>query len=321
MNLQTQKTAFKPFYYPWAYECWKKQQQIHWIVDEVDLGQDVQDWENTLSPSEKEFLTQIFRFFTQADIDVNNNYMENYSRIFKPTEIKMMLSAFSNMETVHIDAYALLIETVGMPESEYEAFLNYKEMREKHEYLSNFNMSSPREILKTLAAFGAFTEGLQLYASFAMLLNFPRFGKMKGMGQVVTWSVRDESLHCIGIINLFHTYATETGALDDSLKKEIVEIAKRVVELEDNFIDLAFKVGGIRGMEADDIKAYIRYVADWRLEQLKMEPIYNIKQHPIPWLKEILNGVEHANFFEVTATEYSKAATKGDWKSAWDSIN
>ena len=159
------------------------------IAEEVPLGEDIKDWEGKLTDPEREFLTQIFRFFTQADIDVNKNYMENYGQIFKPVEIKMMLAAFSNMESVHIDAYSLLIETVGMPDSEYQAFLSYKEMRDKHEYLENFNMSSPREVLKTLAVFGAFTEGLQLYASFAMLLNFPRFGRMKGMGQIVTWSI------------------------------------------------------------------------------------------------------------------------------------
>jgi ribonucleoside-diphosphate reductase beta chain len=161
--------------------------------------------------------------------------------------------------------------------------------------------------------FGAFTEGLQLFASFAMLMNFPRFNKMKGMGQIVTWSVRDESLHCEGMIKLFHAYAQETGALTQSVKDDIVECCRTVVGMEDRFIDLAFEMGPVQGMTPGDIKAYIRYIADWRLGQLGLPKIYGVADHPIPWLSAILNGVEHANFFEARATEYSKAATKGDW--------
>ena len=146
-----------------------------------------------------------------------------------------------------------------------------------------------------------------------MLMNFPRFNKMKGMGQIVTWSVRDESLHCEGMIKLFHAFAKETDALTQSVKDDIVDCCKTVVGMEDAFIDLAFNMGPVEGMTPEDIKAYIRYIADWRLGQLGLPKVYGAKDHPIPWLSAILNGVEHANFFEARATEYSKGATKGDW--------
>lgn len=321
IGLKTPSKGYKPFRYPWAFELWQTQQRVHWIPEEVPMGEDVRDWREKLSDDERALLTQIFRFFTQSDIDVNDNYMENYSRVFKPVEIKMMLSAFSNIETVHVAAYAQLVETVGMPETEYQAFLKYQEMADKHDYLGQFNMDTDREILRTLAAFGAFTEGLQLFASFAMLLNFPRFGKMKGMGQIVSWSVRDETIHCQGVIKLFHEFAHETGALDQSLKDEIADIAKTVVALEDNFIDLAFGLGAIEGMTPEDIKAYIRYVCDWRMEQLSLPKIYGITEHPLPWLVPILNGVEHANFFETRSTEYSKGATAGNWEDTWSQFD
>jgi ribonucleoside-diphosphate reductase beta chain len=318
IQLKQQSVGYKPFRYPWAYQFWKAQQQVHWLPEEVPLSEDVRDWATRLSDNERELLTQIFRFFTQSDIDVNDNYMEKYTQVFKPTEIRMMLSAFSNMETIHVDAYSLLVETVGMPDAEYKAFMDYQAMRDKHDFLGQFNVDSDRDILKTMAVFGAFTEGLQLFASFAMLLNFPRFGKMKGMGQIVTWSVRDETLHCEGIIKLFHEFAAETGALDEELKQEIRQIAQHVVELEDKFIDLAFGVGGIEGMTPEDIKAYIRYVCDWRLSQLKLEPVFGIDVHPLPWLKSLLNGIEHANFFETRSTEYSKGATSSTWEDTWN---
>jgi ribonucleoside-diphosphate reductase beta chain len=176
------------------------------MPEEVPLGEDCRDWAQKLTDHERNLLTQIFRFFTQADVEVQDCYHEKYGRIFKPTEIKMMLAAFSNMETVHIAAYSHLLDTIGMPESEYGMFLQYKEMKDKHDYLATFGVDTDEDIAKTLAMFGGFTEGLQLFASFAMLMNFPRFNKMKGMGQIVSWSVRDESLHCEGIIKLFHAF-------------------------------------------------------------------------------------------------------------------
>jgi ribonucleoside-diphosphate reductase beta chain len=305
--------AYKPFRYPWAYDFWKRQQQIHWMPEEVPLGEDVKDWASKLNDQERNLLTQIFRFFTQGDVEVNDNYMERYARVFKPTEIKMMLSAFSNIETIHIAAYALLLETIGMPESEFSAFLEYEAMKNKHDYMGQFGVENDADILRTVAMFGGFTEGLQLFASFAMLMNFPRFNKMKGMGQIVSWSVRDESLHCEGMIKLFHAFAKETDALTKSVKDDITGCCEHVVGLEDKFIDLAFEMGPVQGMTPEDIKAYIRYIADWRLGQLGLPKIYGVTEHPIPWLTAILNGVEHANFFEARATEYSKGATRGEW--------
>ena len=312
-GLLTPSAAYKPFRYPWAYEFWQRQQQVHWMPEEVPLGEDCKDWAVKLSDKERNLLTQIFRFFTQSDVEVGANYMENYMPLFKPVEVRMMLAAFSNIETIHIAAYALLLETIGMPDSEFSAFMEYEQMAAKHDYLGQFGVETEADILTSMAVFGGFTEGLQLFASFAMLMNFPRFNKMKGMGQIVSWSIRDESLHCEGMIKLFHTYAGETGALTKTVADNIMGCCETVVQLEDKFIDLAFEAGEVEGMTPDDIKQYIRYIADWRLGQLKLKPIFGIEKHPLPWLTEITNGVEHANFFEARATEYSKGATKGDW--------
>lgn len=317
-NLLTERQAYKPFKYPWAYEAWLTQQQVHWLPEEVPLAEDVRDWARNLSPSEKNLLTQIFRFFTQSDIEVNNCYMKHYTKVFKPTEVQMMLSAFSNMETIHIAAYSHLLDTIGMPETEYSAFLHYKEMKDKYDYMQKFNSDDLRSTAITLAVFGAFTEGLQLFASFAMLLNFPRFNKMKGMGQIITWSVRDESLHCDNMIKLFSTLMSENPELwDDSMRAELLEACQIIVEHEDAFIDLAFGMGAIEGLEAKDVKQYIRYIADRRLQQLGMEAEYNTEKNPLPWLDSMLNAVEHTNFFENRATEYSKAATQGSWDDAF----
>lgn len=318
MNLLTENPVFKPFRYPWAYEAWLMQQRVHWLPEEVPLADDVKDWHKTLNNTERNLVTQIFRFFTQSDVEVNNCYMKHYAQVFKPTEVLMMLSAFSNIETIHIAAYSHLLDTIGMPETEYQAFLKYKEMKDKYDYMQTFTMESKHEIAKTLAAFGAFTEGLQLFASFAILLNFPRFGKLKGMGQIVSWSVRDETLHCLSIIRLFRTFVQENPEIwTDKLRQEITEVCAVIVEHEDAFIDLAFELGSVEGLTAAEVKQYIRYIADRRLVQLGLNELYQIERNPLPWLDDMLNAVEHTNFFENRATEYSKASTTGTWEEAF----
>src|ERR1700754_1575404 len=311
--------------YPWAYDCWKRQQQTHWMGEEVPLGADIKDWQSGhLTEAEKGLLTHIFRFFTQSDVEVGDNYLKRYIPIFQPLEVQMMMAAFSNMETVHIDAYALLLKTLGMPQTEFEAFRDYDAMKAKADYMHTFGVGTVSDVARTLAMFGAFTEGMSLFASFAMLLNFPRHNKMNGMGQIVSWSVRDESLHCEGVIRLFHEWNRETGAVTRAVRDDIVDVAKTMVKLEESFVDLAFGLGEIEGMKPEHIHAYVRYVADWRLTQLGLSPVFGyfeaaegsytqIKPHPLPWLVEILNGVEHANFFEQRATEYSKGASRGSW--------
>ncbi len=316
--LLQERHVYKPFLYPWCYEAWLTQQRIHWLPEEVPLAEDVRDWKNKLTPSEKNLMTQIFRFFTQADVEVNNCYMKHYSQVFGPVEVQMMLSAFSNIETVHIAAYSHLLDTLGMPELEYMAFMKYKEMKDKYDYMQNASMKSRRDIAKTMALFGGFTEGLQLFASFAILMNFPRFNKMKGMGQIISWSVRDETLHCLSMIKLFNAFIQENSDIwDDSLRAEITESCKTIVGFEDAFIDLAFEQGEIEGLTPQDVKNYIRYIGDRRLQQLGLDPVFGMAKNPLPWMDEMMNGAEHTNFFENRSTEYSKASTQGSWEEVF----
>jgi len=321
LSLLDARPVYKPFKYPWAYDAWLQQQRIHWLPEEVPLADDVSDWNRKLTKQEKNLLSQIFRFFTQSDIEVNNCYMKHYSQVFKPTEVQMMLASFSNMETIHVAAYSHLLDTIGMPEVEYQAFLQIKEMRDKYDYMQQFNTNSKEDIAKTLAIFGAFTEGLQLFATFAILLNFPRFNKMKGMGQIVTWSARDESLHTESIIKLFNTFLSENEDIDvKKLQVDLYKACNTMIAHEDAFIDRAFELGSVQGLRPENVKKYIRYIADIRLVQLNLQPIYNIGANPLPWIDVMLNGVEHTNFFENRATEYSKAATKGTWEEAFQKL-
>jgi ribonucleoside-diphosphate reductase beta chain len=320
VRLTDERTYFKPFNYPWAYDAWLKHEQSHWLHTEVPMMEDVKDWKKKLTNEEKTFLTNIFRFFTQGDIDVAGGYVNNYLPYFPQPEVRMMLLGFSAREALHIAAYSHLIETLGMPESTYNEFLEYQEMRDKHDYvldISNRNgtISSTAE---HIAVFSAFTEGMQLFSSFIMLLNFPRMGKMKGMGQIVTWSIVDETQHAENMIKLFRTYIEENKEVwNDELKGKIYSIAERMVELEDKFIELSFSLGGIEGLTQEEVKKYIRYIADRRLISLGLKGVFKVKRNPLPWVEEMINAPTHTNFFENRATDYAKGALSGNWNDVW----
>ena len=318
LKLTDSRTTFKPFSYPWAYEAWLKHEQAHWLHTEVPMLEDVKDWKKRLSNEEKNFLTNIFRFFTQGDIDVAGGYVRNYLPNFPQPEVRMMLSGFAAREALHIAAYSHLIETLGMPDATYNEFMQYQAMKDKHEYFEQFANLDEKNIAQQIAAFSAFTEGLQLFSSFIMLLNFPRHGLMKGMGQIVTWSIVDETMHCESMIKLFRTFIQENNDIwNDELKSQIYSIAEKMVELEDKFIDLAFSMGPMKELAPEDVKQYIRYIADRRLISLGMKGIFKVKKNPLPWVEEMINAPTHTNFFENRATDYAKGALTGSWEDVW----
>ena len=316
IKLTNERSYFKPFNYPFAYNAWLKHEQSHWLHTEVPMLEDVKDWKKKLTTEEKAFLTNIFRFFTQGDIDVAGGYVKNYLPNFPQPEVRMMLLGFAAREALHIAAYSHLIETLGMPETTYNEFLQYQEMKDKHDYV--LNESSNISIAENIAMFSAFTEGLQLFSSFIMLLNFPRNGMMKGMGQIVTWSIVDETIHCESMIKLFRSYIDENREIwNDDLKGKIYSIAEKMVQLEDKFIDLSFSMGPMKGLTSDEVKQYIRYIADRRLISLGLKGIFKVKKNPLPWVEEMINAPTHTNFFENRATDYAKGALTGSWEEVW----
>ena len=319
-RLTDTRDSFKPFNYPWAYDAWLKHEQSHWLHTEVPMLEDVKDWKKKLSNEEKQFLTHIFRFFTQGDIDVAGGYVNNYLPYFPQPEVRMMLMGFAAREALHVAAYSHLIETLGLPDTTYNEFLAYQEMKDKHDYVLDLaSRNGTREnTARHIAVFSAFTEGMQLFSSFIMLLNFPRTGKMKGMGQIVTWSIVDETQHSESMIKLFKTYINENPEIwNDELKGSIYTIAEKMVELEDKFIDLAFGVTEMEGLTKEEVKKYIRYIADRRLISLGMKGIFKVKRNPLPWVEEMINAPTHTNFFENRSTDYAKGAQKGDWGDVW----
>ena len=317
-GLTVASQTYKPFYYSWAVDLTVRHEKALWIVDEIDLGDDVSDWKtNKVTPIEKDYITNILRLFTQSDVAVGQNYYDQFIPKFKNNEIRNMLGSFANREGVHQRAYALLNDTLGLPDSEYHAFLEYKEMTDKIEFMQKADITTQRGLALALAK-SVFNEGVALFASFVMLLNFQRVGKMKGMGKVVEWSIRDESMHVEGNSRLFKAFVAEHPKLvDNEFKKEIYVMAKNVVKLEDKFIQLAYAMGEIEGLTMEEVKTYIRYITDRRLLKLGLKTTFKVKNNPLPWLEWILNGADHTNFFENRVTEYEVAGLTGSWDSAY----
>jgi len=317
VKLTDKRSTFKPMYYPECFDAWKTHEQMHWLWTEVEMLQDLKDWKEKLTNSEKTFLTHIFRFFTQGDIDVSDGYVTNYLPYFPQPEVRMMLLGFAAREAIHVAAYSHLVESLGLPETTYNEFLEYSAMKEKHEYIFSHSGSDIRSIAKNIAVFSAFTEGMQLFSSFVMLLNFARHGKMKGMGMIIQWSLLDEDCHSESMIKLFRTYIEENREIwDDELKSEIYTIATKMVDLEDKFIDLAFSMGPMENLTSDEVKKYIRYIADKRLISMGMKGIFKVKKNPLTWVDAMI-GVSHTNFFENKSTDYAKGALTGSWEDVW----
>ena len=312
MSLLKTSETYKPFKYPWAVELSKKHEEIHWIEDEAELSEDVQDWKTKLTGSEKEFITHVLRLFTQSDVQVGENYHELLIPKFKNNEVRNMLSSFAAREAVHQRAYALLNDTLGLPDEDFHKFLDYKAMADKIDFMKEGNVASHTGLALALAQ-SVFNEGMSVFASFVMLLNFQRFGKMKGMATIVEWSIRDETIHVQGNAKLFRTFCEEhPRVVNDELKSKIYKMARNAVKLEDKFIDLAFDGNEVQGLTKQEVRDYIRHIADRRLLQLGLKTKFNQKDNPLPWLDWVLNGASHDNFFEKRVTEYSVAGMEGE---------
>lgn len=314
MSLTTQSKTYKPFEYSWAVDLAVKHEKIHWVESEVSLEDDISDWKRgKLSEAEQTFITQVLRLFTQSDVAVGSNYYDKFLPAFRNNEIRGMLGSFAAREAIHQRAYSLLNDSLGLPEGDYAAFLEYKEMADKIDFMQEGTVGTLTGIAQCLAK-AVFNEGVSLFASFIMLLNFQRRGLMKGMGKVVEWSIRDETVHVEGVSRLFRAFTSEHPKIvTDEFKKSVYDMAKMAVALEDKFIDLAYATGTIEGLSIDEVKQYIRYLTDRRLIQLGLKGNFKVKKNPLPWVETIINAPDHTNFFEARVTDYEVGGLTGKW--------
>jgi len=313
-NMLTASETYKPFLYPELVDLAVQHEQMHWIEAEISLADDVSQWNNgTVSTEEKSFITNILRLFTQSDVAVAANYGDLFIPKFKNNEVRNWLYSVVARESVHQRAYALLNDTLGFPDAEYAKFLKIDEMANKAKFMLNNDNSTMRSLAMAMAK-SMISEGVFLFASFAMLMNFPRKGKMMGMRDVVEWSVKDEDKHCDGLQIMFRHFCNEHPLIvDDAFKHEIYDMFREAVELEDKFITYVFEDYDIDGLSPESLKNYIRYIADRRLIQVGLKANWGVTENPLPWMEYMLSSSVHSNFFESRTTDYAKVGMTGNW--------
>ena len=304
---------YKPFEYQTAFEFYKDQHRAHWLADEVPLSSDLNDWKLKLSESEKSLIGNILKSFAQTETYVNDYWATKVAVWFPKHEIKAMACAFADFESIHAEAYARLNEELGL--DDFQAFMEDEEAKAKIDRLVELPGDTLREKALSLAIFSAFTEGVNLFSSFAVLMSFQLRNLMKGTGQIVEWSVRDESLHSKAGCWLFRTMLEEMPELNEGMESQIYDACDISVKLEFDFIDKAFEMGEVKGLNIDQLKNFIKERANQKLIELGYNPLYNdidpnlLKQ--MEWFGHLTSGKTHQDFFAGRVTDYSKSTA--DW--------
>jgi len=315
MSITKAEQIFVPKYHV-LQEVLNKHERAHWLPDEADMSQDVSQWKSgKITPQQKEFIKMILRLFTQSDTNVCGGYVEKLLPVFKNADARMMLLSFANREVTHVLGYKRLNDTLGYDSEEFMSeFLSYEEMASKHSFMvEEADLKSTRGVAEYLAK-QILIEGVNLFASFAMLLNFSRLGLLQGMVSVNQWSTQDENMHVEGLSEMFKLLVSENPEIvDDSFKKEVYSVARKVVELEDKFVDLCYDIWEMDKLSREELKLYIRFICDARMQQMGFKSQWGIVKNPIPWINDLM-GDTFGNFFEVTITAYSKNNLTGDWE-------
>jgi ribonucleoside-diphosphate reductase beta chain len=314
MSLIDRRDFYKPFEYQEAFDFYLDQQRSHWLADEVPLASDLNDWKQKLTESEKNLIGNILKSFAQTEVHVNDYWSSKVSQWFPKPEIVAMTSTFGSFEAIHAQAYARLNEALDL--EDFKAFLEDEAALSKIERLTETPMGTLSEKAQSLAIFSAFTEGVNLFSSFAILMSFQLRNLMKGTGQIVEWSVRDESLHSKAGCWLFRTLLDEMQELNtEELRNKVTEACHLSVQLEFDFIEKAFEMGEVEGLNKAQLQNFIKARANEKMVELGYNAVYNdidpnlLKQ--MEWFGHLTSGKTHQDFFAGRVTDYAKSTS--DW--------
>jgi ribonucleoside-diphosphate reductase beta chain len=322
MGLFDQRIPYKPFEYPVYYtEGWLKQAQAFWLHTEISMQGDVKDWNEKLTPSEKNLVGNILLGFAQTECAVSDYWTQKVVGWFPKHEIQQMAMMFGSQETIHAVAYSYLNETLGL--DNFEAFLHDEATMERFDNLVAYNGSDNTGIGRSLAIFSAFAEGVSLYSAFAVLYSFQLRNLLKGIGQQMKWSVRDESLHSKMGCQLFRHMCEEDNSLLENCREDIVSAAKAMHDAEMNYIDKMFEMGDIENLKSYDLKQFIKKRLNEKLVELGYVDLGNLFAYDVDaasnldWFYHLTGGVTHTDFFAIRPTDYSKANEGEDFEDIW----
>ena len=307
MGLTDYRLYYRPFEYQKAYDYYRKQQLVHWIKDEIKIAEDLQNWNYSLTETEKNVIGGILKGFTQVEVLVGD-YWRKVASWFPKPEIAMMCGTFSYFENIHQDAYSMINETLGL--DDFKSFLYDEATKNKLDFLIDIPLqSSIEDKAKSLAIFSAFAEGCSLFSSFAVLLSFQMENLMKGISQIVNYSIRDENCHSEGGCWLFNILCEENPNLHESVKNDIIKAAQITYELEERFIDNLFKDGNIRTLTSYDLKEFIKHRINMKLMEINYSKLYEIDKSSLKrmeWFDILSSGREFTDFFANRVSEYTQ---------------
>ena len=322
MGLLDPRIEYKPFEYSEYYtEGWLKQAQAMWLHTEISMQGDLKDWNEKLTDKEKSLVGNILLGFAQTECAVSDYWTQKVVGWFPKHEIQQMAMMFGSQETVHAVAYSYLNETLGL--EDYKAFLHEPATAKRFENLTAYEGNSPRGIGSSLAIFSAFAEGVSLYSAFAVLYSFQMRNLLKGIGQQMKWSVRDESLHSKMGCKLFRHMCEEDDQLLSLCREDVIKAAETMVSLECSYIDKMFEAGEIEGISSSDLKNFIKKRANEKLLELGYVDLgtyfpFNEKAAGnLDWFYHLTGGVTHTDFFATRPTDYSKANEGEDFEDMW----
>ena len=298
-------------------EVYAKHERSHWVPEEADMSVDVVQWKDgTISESGKAYIKMILRLFTQADTDVCAGYVEKLLPVFKNADARIMLLSFAARETTHMLGYKRLNDTLGYDSQEFMSeFLQYREMKDKHDFMIEATDLRSNKGKAEYLAKQILMEGVNLFGSFAMLLDHSRSNQLPGMVSVNQWSIIEESFHVEGLSELLRIFVEENpSVVTEDLKRTVYDFARKVVQLEDDFIDLCYSVHVPKKLDKQGLKDYIRLICDYRMQQMGFKAQFGITKNPLPWIEEITGDGILGNFFETTITAYSKDSLVGEWE-------
>ena len=322
MGLFDKRIAYKPFEYPDYYtEGWLKQAQAFWLHTEISMQSDIKDWNEKLTDKEKSLVGNILLGFAQTECAVSDYWTQKVVSWFPKHEIQQMAMMFGSQETVHAVAYSYLNETLGL--EDYEAFLHEPATADRFDNLVAYDGDHPVGIAKSLAIFSAFAEGVSLYSAFSVLYSFQLRNLLKGIGQQMKWSVRDESLHSKMGCQLFRHMCEEDDNLFEACREDVIKAAEIMVELEIKYIDKIFEAGDIEGIKSEDLKNFIKKRTNEKLVELGYIDLGNYFAYDkesadkLNWFYHLTGGVTHTDFFAIRPTDYSKANEGEDFEDIW----
>lgn len=322
MGLFDKRLEYKPFEFPVYYtEGWLKQAQAFWLHTEISMSGDVKDWNEKLTASEKSLVGNILLGFAQTECAVSDYWTQSVVKWFPKHEIQQMAMLFGAQETIHAVAYSYLNETLGL--DDFKAFLHEPATAERFANLVATEGRSTTDIGRSLAIFSAFAEGVSLYSAFAVLYSFQLRNLLKGIGQQMKWSVRDESLHSKMGCQLFRHMCEEDPALLGACREDIITAAALMVKLEHSYIDKMFEMGDIEGISAEDLKHFLLKRTNEKLLELGYLELGNYfyyddaKAKNLDWFYHLSGGVTHTDFFAIRSTDYSKSGENEDFADMW----